>query len=303
MPDVQVKLIKCQQCSATLHPRPGQPLMRCAFCGSSYLVEGMSPAGEVPAVRWLPFSVEAPAARAMVEAWLSTGFFRPGDLAQAATVHEPAAVLVPLYLGRARAHSNWTAEVVRQQYKKIKTVLPPGVEVKTGDGVTMRADSHLLSGAHDAEYENVFLLASRGLSESAFSEIANYDWARLEPMPGGADVATEEPTVATGEAMRQLRHRMEDAERDACRRMVPGQVADLRVNTVIQDLRVDLVYVPVWVVGYTYAGRPYRALVNGMTTRAGGEAPVSVPRAAIAVASLIALPAAIAWWLWRRRRG
>src|SRR5438105_3331190 len=120
MPDVQVKLIKCQQCSAALHPRPGTQLMRCAFCGSSYLVEGLPTAGEVPAVRWLPFSVEAPAARAAVDVWLSGGFLRPGDLAQAATVHEPAAVLVPLYLGRARAHSNWTAEVLRQQYKKIK---------------------------------------------------------------------------------------------------------------------------------------------------------------------------------------
>lgn len=302
MSEIEVKLIKCQQCSAAMHPRPGQPLFRCAFCGSSYLIEGTSPAPDASAVRWLPFAVSLDAARAALDAWLSSGFLRPGDLARSAVISEPQGVLVPVYLGRARAHSNWSAEVVRRSMKKVKVVIPPGGEIHAGDGVKMRSDSHLVSGAHDAEYENVFILASRGLSESAFATMANYDWPRLEPMTG-ADVASEEPTITPAEALRQVRHRLEDAERTACQAMVPGGgIADLRVNTVIQDLRVDLVYVPVWVCVYHYDAKPYRALVNGQTAKVGGDAPLSFARTALAVASVIALPAVIAWYVWRRRR-
>lgn len=303
MPEIQLKLLKCQQCSAALHPRPGQPLFRCAFCGSSYLVEGVPTATDPAPLRWMPFAVSSDAARSALDVWLASGFLRPGDLARTAVVSEPQPVLVPVYLGRARAHSNWSAEVLRASLKKLKVVVPPGTEIKIGDGMKMRADSHLIAGAHDADYENVFLLASRGLSEDAFASMANYDWQRLEPMVGSADVASEEPTVSAGEAMRQIRHRLEDAERTACQTMVPGggKLVDLRVNTVIQDLRVDLVYVPVWVCAYQYQSRPYRALVNGQTAKVGGDSPLSFARTALAVASVIALPAVIAWYVWRRR--
>ena len=305
MPEVQVKLLKCQQCAAALHPRPGQPLFKCAFCGSSYLVEGLSAGTDPAPLRWLPFAITPQAAGAARDLWLASGFLRPGDLAQTAVCSEPAAVMVPVYLGRARAHSNWSAEVIRVRLKKIKDVLPPGVEIKTGDGVKMRSDSHLVAGSHDAEYENIFLLASKGIAESAFGKVANYDWTRLEAMPASVDVALEEPSVPASDAMRQIRHKMEDAERIACDRMVPtagGRVVDLRTNTVIQDLRVDLVYAPIYVCAYQYLGKSYRTLVNGMTGRCEGEAPLSLGRTALAVASVIALPAAIAWFIWRRRR-
>lgn len=304
MADFQMKLLKCQQCSAGLHPRPGQPLTACAFCGSSYLIEG-APTGALPAaVRWLPFIQTREQARAALDAWLAGGFFRPGDLAQSARLAEPQAVLVPVFLGRARAHSNWSAEVQRTSIRKIKTVVPPGTEIKTGDGVTMRSDSHLISGAHDEEYENVLVLASKGLPEADFSSAAQYDWGKLEPRPESADAAREEPTLTASEAMRQVRYRIEDSERGACSGMIPGggSVTDLRVNTVVQDLTVELVYVPVWIWGYTYADRHYRALVNGQTAQVAGGTPTSAPRVLTAVLSLLAVPAAIAFYLWRRRR-
>lgn len=304
MSDMQVKLLKCQQCSAALHPRADQPLLRCAFCGSNYLVEGL-PAGTGPApLNWLPFAVDPGRARRALEDWLASGFLRPGDLAAQAQVGELSAVMIPVYLGRARAHSNWSAEVVRKHLRKVKTVIPPGVEVKTGDGVRMRSDSHLLAGAHDGEYQHLVLLASRGVSASDFDRLALFDLQRLEPMPGQVDVAVEEPTLSSGEAMREIRHRIEDAERSACAAMVPGggTVTDLRVNTVVQDLAVELAYVPLWIASYRYNEKAYRVLVNGQNAQVSGESPLSVPRVVAAAASLLALPAAIAWYLWRRRR-
>lgn len=299
-----MKLLKCQQCSAALHAQAGQPLLRCAFCGSNYLVEGL-PAGTGPGpLNWLPFSIAAAPARRALDDWLSAGFLRPGDLAAQAKVGELQAVMIPVYLGKARAHSNWSAEVVRKHLRKVRTVIPPGVEIKTGDGVRMRSDSHLLAGAHDGEYEHVLLLASRGVSESDFGRLARFDWKRLEPMPAPVDVACEEPTLTSGEALRQVRHQIEDAERAACAAMVPGggTVTDLRVNTVVQDLTVELAYVPLWTASYQYNGKGYRALVNGQSGQVSGESPLSVPRAVAAAASLLALPAAIAWYFWRRRR-
>jgi hypothetical protein len=220
-------------------------------------------------------------------------------------VRDPAPVLVPVYLGRGRAHSNWTAEIVRHRIKKVNQVIPPGGEIKTGDNVRMRADSHFLSGGHDHDYERVPVLASRGIPDALFDAVAGYDWARLEQMQPRErlDVPYEEPQLSQAEATVELKRKIEDAQYGACHAMVPGgDVRDLKVNTVISDLAIELCYAPVWVVSYRYRDHEYRALVNGATGRAGGDAPVSGARALALGSALVAIPAAIAYWLWRRRR-
>jgi hypothetical protein len=300
-----VKLLRCQQCSAGLHPAPGHPLARCAFCGSTYLIEGLALAPDAGPVRWLPFTQDAAAARAAFARWLSAGFLCPGDLVRSAAASEPAPVLVPLYLGRARAHSNWTAEIVRTRFKKVKVVIPPVGEVKTGDNVRMRSDSHFLSGAHDEEYRDVVVVASSGLPEPVILKIAAYDFSRLAPMPEPERLvhAVEEPQLPPPEAAARMRARIEEREGYACARMVPGgQVADVRVNTVLTDLKVELVYAPIYVINYRYGDRSYRALVNGSTGLVDGDWPLSLPRLATATAALLAIPAALAWILFRRRR-
>jgi hypothetical protein len=365
-----LELLRCRQCGAALGyaaggAGPGTAILACAFCGSTYIyrVEG-APAGAGAGVpRGVPFTLAPAEARTRFDGWLAGGLVRPGDLGRAAQVHAPAAVFVPAYLGRARAHSNWTAAVVTggasarveasPREANPQPVRPPAADAGGPDEMRdrdarvqdldldldvprpwpwpggggrrrrgrVRVRTQVLSGAHDADYSHVCLPASRGVAEADFLAIAGYDWSKLRPIgldpeagPQGPPAAfgrlpdarppapLEEPALGYAEAQARIREQIEQSEREACRRMVPGGgPSELAVNTLLTDLVVELVHLPLYVVCYEYRGKPYRALVNGSTGQVAGRAPLSAARLAAAAAALLAVPAVVAWFLWRRR--
>ncbi|MBI4858970.1 MAG: hypothetical protein HY815_01650 [Candidatus Riflebacteria bacterium] len=301
----QMVLLRCQQCSATLHHLPGQPLARCAFCGSSYLVSRPPDPAARPAMRLVPFSLQPVRARELFVRWLGKGILRPGNLARASDIEEPKAVFVPVYLGQCRAHSNWTAEVEHRRVRRVDLGKWPGHAL--GDlkfTVASESETQALSGAHDAEYERVCVLASRGVDEGQFGSLSEFDWSKLAPVDAGllGEAALEEPVVPLEEASSRMKARVQEAEERACAAMVPGPAfGGLKVNTIVDVREVELALVPIFAMGYTYQGKRFRGLVNGTTGRVAAEAPLSTPRLAVAGAALLGVPALILWFLWRRR--
>ena len=97
--------------------------------------------------------------------------------------------------------------------------------------------------------------------------------------------------------------RRPSGEKLACAKMVPGgQLVDLRVNTSVANVDAELAYAPLYAVTYRYEGAEFRALINGVTGNAKGQAPLSMPRMLLAAGAVVAIPLAIAWF-FRRRRG
>jgi len=83
--------------------------------------------------------------------------------------------------------------------------------------------------------------------------------------------------------------------RSECARRVPGDThRDLRVSTTWRDLRWKLCLLPLWIVAYRYGGKPYHLVVNGVTGKVDGEAPLSWSKILGFVLLLLVLAGSIA---------
>jgi hypothetical protein len=62
-----------------------------------------------------------------------------------------------------------------------------------------------------------------------------------------------------------------------CARQVPGDTyRNLRISPAYDGRTFKHVLVPVWVLAYTYSGKPYQVIVNGITGAIAGRYPLSV---------------------------
>jgi hypothetical protein len=81
------------------------------------------------------------------------------------------------------------------------------------------------------------------------------------------------------------------AEQDSrCAGDVPGDThRRLRASHRFDGVTVKLALLPLWIAAFHYRGATHRFLVNGQSGRVAGEAPLSIPRIALAAAALAAL--------------
>ena len=71
-------------------------------------------------------------------------------------------------------------------------------------------------------------------------------------------------------------------------RQVPGDTQrNLQVTAEFSGRTFKHVLVPVWLVSYRYAGKPYQIAVNGWTGAIAGERPYSAAKIALAVLAAV----------------
>ncbi len=84
---------------------------------------------------------------------------------------------------------------------------------------------------------------------------------------------------------------MDEELRALCARQVPGDTyRNLVVHASYHDLTFKQILAPVWLVAYTYRGKAYQVVVNGVTGTISGRRPWSWIKIALALlAGLVAL--------------
>lgn len=92
-------------------------------------------------------------------------------------------------------------------------------------------------------------------------------------------------------AAQQSRQRMDAKLRAMCSAAVPGDTQrNLEVRARYSGLTFKQILAPLWLVAYTYKGRAYQVVVNGVTGKVSGRRPWSWLKITLAVlAGLLAL--------------
>jgi hypothetical protein len=190
--------------------------------------------------------------------WLKQGFWRPGDLSDAAIVTKIAAVYVPYWKFSARVFAFWTAD---------SSQTPFGA----------RGEWYPLSGEHRDEIRGLLVGASGALTPAETSAICPFDLDQGVPRDqiDLENVIFEPYRVQRKYARPLAQAGFEDLVRQACRRHVPGNCRNLKANVRVEGLSSEGVFLPVWIMAYRYRDRLYRFLVNGQTGKAHGQAPTS----------------------------
>jgi predicted RNA-binding Zn-ribbon protein involved in translation (DUF1610 family) len=273
----------CDGCGASMSYDASVQTLRCPFCGSEKLTQ-QADAKTLSAEYVLPFLIAHDDAASRMRAWLSKGFWRPGDLSRSAAITKMTPVYVPYWVFRANAETYWTAD-------------------SSDTPVGARGDWYPLFGQNRGRYSGLLVGASGVLTPAETWALLPFDLSHafatekvaLKDVPSDAvaaeTVVVEQFRVQRKYARPQARQLLESLERDACRKFVPGRERNLKVNVRVEGMSSVPVLLPVWVMAYQYQDRIYRFLINGQTGRATGQAPTSWKKviAAVAIVVLLAL--------------
>lgn len=246
----------CSGCGASMVYDASVKTLSCPFCGSSGLTEQPHARGLLP--RYVvPFQINREQATANLRSWLGQGFWRPGDLAQAATVDAMSAVLVPYWVFSGTTHTYWTADTNQT---------PP----------LARASWYPVTGEYIGTHRGVLVAASSVLTADETNQLSPFDLATSV----AAEQVNYEGTIVERFCVPRKHARplaqsgLESLDRMHCARHVPGAHRNLRTNTRVENLSSEPVLLPVWVLAYRYRHEVHRFLMNGQTGQAIGTAPI-----------------------------
>jgi len=265
----------CNSCGAAMSYDASAQGLRCPFCGSVEMV-AQSDVRILAPQKVVPFRVAREEAVAAMRRWLGRGFWRPGRLAQEASVVTMTPVYVPYWVFEARTHTHWTADTDRT---------PPGA----------RGDWYPLAGEHHGQYSGLLIGASGALTPGETTDLCPFDLAAAVP-PEQVDlenITVEQFSLLRKYARPMAREGLEQSEAEACRAAyVPGGARNVHVNVLVEGMASVPVLLPVWIMAYRFRDRVFRFLVNGQSGRATGRAPTSWLKVVTAI--LLFLLAALA---------
>jgi hypothetical protein len=275
------RILRCKECSAAIAYVVEHQAPHCGFCGSVMEVE--QPVDPVEQAQWiLPFLVDRGVAGAALARWLgSLGWFRPGDLASAATIEQLEPLHWAAWVFDVDAHVTWAAD---------------------SDAGARRAAWAPHSGTATFSWRDVVVSASRGLSLAETARLGS--GYRLDT--AGAIDAGHAGGAAAGGAIETF-----DTQRSAARRKIvdaieaiaeralteqghiPGsRFRKVHASVLLSRLHTRRTVLPSWVLAYRYKGALYRSVVHGQDDSiVFGDAPYSFIRIALAVLAGLAVVA------------
>ncbi|MHC4820242.1 MAG: TFIIB-type zinc ribbon-containing protein [Planctomycetota bacterium] len=278
-----VRRVTCDSCAATVEVPATEQAGRCAYCGSSRVVEEDDSEASLAPECLVPFAIDADDARARFRSWIRSLWFRPNRLKSQSTETELRGVMVPFWTFDARAESSWTAMAGHHYY----------VPVKVGKTTVMQQHTRWVSasGSRADFHDDHLVCASRGLDAGRvrdiepfhLEELVNY---REEYLAGWA---AESYAVDAGEGWGRAKLWMFEEQESRCAGDVPGDThRGLSVSTTLSGQRYRYALLPVFVCAYRFRKKVYRFLVNGQTGEVQGEAPWSWVKITLLVLGIIA---------------
>lgn len=261
----------CDGCGASMSYDASKQNLRCPFCGSEKLTT-QKDAQVLAPDRVVPFRIAYQEAQQILRQWMGRSFWHPSDLASRATIETMQPVYVPYWVFSASTWTYWTADT---------SDVPVGA----------RASWRPLSGEHHGQYNGLLIGASSVLAPAETRAICPFDLAQALP-PQQVDLTNavfEQFRVQRRYARPLAQQGLEEAEAEACRQYVPGNVRNMHVNVRLDGLTSEPVLVPVWIMAYRYQDRVYRFLLNGQTGKATGTAPSDWKKAALIIVVIAAI--------------
>ncbi len=282
------KAVSCRGCGATTTFDAGIAASRCAFCGAPAVVEAPPSATMVRPGGVLPFRLDRNAATSKFRQWLSSLWFRPDDLSEKSALSELKGVYVPFWTFDAATHSAWTADAGFDYQVE--------VQVQENGQVFTRYETRTrwepAEGVLEHFFDDIPVAASKGLPPDLARAVEPFPTPDLVPYEPSylSGFLAEEYAVGAKEALSSARERMTQELYAACGDEVPGdRFQNLSVRTAWSGLTCKSGLLPIWIAAYRYADKPYRFLVNGVTGKTDGHAPLSWVKIALAVAAAVLL--------------
>jgi hypothetical protein len=149
------------------------------------------------------------------------------------------------------------------------------------------------SGVVDHAFDDEPVPGTQGVSIDLLKSIEPFPTRDAEPYDTAflSGHVVEHYQMVLIEASQRALEQMHAALEAMCARQVPGDTyRNLQIHPTYEGRTFKHVLVPVWLLAYTYGGKPFQVVVNGVTGKIAGRHPYSLWKILGAVAlALVAL--------------
>ena len=291
--------IHCESCGATSTYSDKVQATRCPFCDSPKVRPLSDGAPVIAPESVLPFAVTKADAGKRVVDWLGSGWFRPNDLKSLTEKLKFQGAYLPFWTFDAQTASDWRADAGYYYYESEYYEAQENGQTVQRERQVQRTRWEPAWGHVDLGFDDVLVLASRGVSAAHMTKVEPFDTHALKPYSAEylAGYLAERYAVDLAAGWDRGRSLIDRAIADACTRAIPGDTyRGLSVQSRYDGLTYKHTLLPVWLGAYRYRDKAYQCVVNGQTGKVAGDVPLSVVKIAFAIAfALIAL--ALFVWL------
>ncbi|NUN13293.1 MAG: zinc ribbon domain-containing protein [Myxococcales bacterium] len=294
---VDHRRLECKQCGATTEVEPHIVAYRCAFCASNHVVPQEQSLAVLRPESVLPFRFERERCLDVFRLWLNRLWFRPNTLKKLAQSGDIQGVYLPFWTYDTLTQSYWTAEAGYHYYETVTSRDSNGKQVTRQ---VQRTRWEPVSGDHTEFFDDVLVQASPSADPSIVRRLEPYPTKELLPYKPDylSGFLAEDYRSDMVECWPVAKDRIDSAIRAACARKVPGDTQrNLRVNTGYYNRTYKLCLLPVWIAAYLYNGKSYVYMVNGVTGKVEGQAPLSWIKVISFVVVLLAAVGIMAYFL------
>lgn len=296
----EMKSIKCNSCGATTQVEPSVASTECPFCGSPQVLEQKPDPNILQPESVVPFQITGDQAYQNYRKWLGKGFFRPKDVLQSSGGAQMHGVYLPFWTFDAHADSRWTAESGYYYYETERYTTTENGKRVTKTRQVRKTRWQPSSGSHSDNYDDVLVSGTTSGDQPMLQKVAKFETQKLvsykpEYLSGWAAEAYRIPLA---DAWLKGQETIRSEERSKCARQVPGDThRNLNVRTQLSKTTFKHVLLPVFLANYRYNTKLYHFMVNGQTGEVQGQAPVDWVKVAIVVIIVLAIVAAIAYFV------
>lgn len=252
--------VQCRSCHAISVFDPDKIGRRCDFCGSTELVPYSEVKEPFRPESLLPMKISESEARDLIRAWYGRLRLAPARLQSAALTDTVKGIYLPYWTFDADVRSNWKADAGTYHYA----------------GRQRHIRWKPAWGEQSEYFDDQLVPGSVGVNPDWLHAVEPFPTRDLIPYDAGylAGWTVERYQIDLVAAASLSRQRMQTQMHRLCAEDVPGDTyRNLTVRTVFSNQRFKHILVPVWLLTYTYSGKPYQVVINGVTGRLAGGRP------------------------------
>lgn len=278
---------RCPSCGAPL-PLVAAYAVKCGNCGTVSETPEADRRNAGGQLEGLEFRIPAEEATKRAAAYLGQGALTPSDVATAARATlRPQGLLVPVWVYKMTIGCAWSAEIGDQQITQERA------EVKPTSGKPTQTTSSKVTvswsgrqGTSSESFDGQAVAAASGEWAPIATTLARAHHEDAKPLTEAlAEATVVEASAASTAARDSVFKQVSSTAVAHCTAHIPGAIKrNVAVTPSLTAVERKTVYVPVWVMTYSYQGKDRTVIVDGLSGGVAGSRPTSPKRVGVIAA-------------------
>ena len=277
--------VRCSGCGANVVFVGSLTSSECPYCGAPIQRDKVHDSPKrIPVHGILSFQVEKEKARMNLSEWVRSRWFAPNEFLKRGVEGRFNGVYLPFWTYDSMTFSRYCGERGDHYYVT--------VTVNGQSKQEQRTSWTSVSGSHQRFFDDVLVLATKGMSRELMDS--------LEPWPL-AELQSFSQELLAGFMARTYEVELDEGFPIAQKRIDAGIASDVRgliggdeqriteIKTRYDAITFKHLLLPVWLLAYRYNDKSFQVLVNAVTGEVQGERPYSFWKITLTVLSVLAV--------------